>query len=968
MKNFVRSNSRSIQSFSYIPYIKSIGLVISMILTCTCMYSQSWNKDYAQYWSFEDIVETDHSSYLALAYVDSNTHLVKLVDEGHIIGEKLIQRDQPVFYQINKTGKGDFFIPPLYSYPYNWNNQVYNTPLIKLDSEGEIVDVYELGQNIGSILASEGNQDGSLTLLERKYVVDSFIIHKISHQGNRLWKWGEKYVGHAGWAARIQGIGLHELSDEKILFHGYDHDLRGNGAVHINILSSDGQLLLRHQDSVNAIVKDPTLYHLNGAWVNAQAEFTLYFSRQENGIKEFEFVQMNTSGDVRNTKRVPTQFSNQILSTNQLDNETILILGNHSQLLIDKDYNLLWEKEYPDAIKSFQGSTRWSSGARPLQDVPGFIFCGNVSNPHQGFSYATRLDSMSRLSSGNLSGQVFLDQNFDCNQDQGDSLLNQRMVSAKHEDGRIFFQISDQQGGYELFLPFGNYQVTSSLPTPLYFENCEVAYSVQIDSNNLKAKQDLGSYITKECPLMHVKVLNSRMRICEENLFHLEYWNNGTAVAKNARIEVLLDPYLKMVSADAPYTSQSDRMHTFELGDVPIHHRGTIQFYALLDCDDVSLGQTHCVKAHIFPDSICERPSLEWDGSTVIVKGECINDSVHFTIENIGDDMSQPREYTILKDGTILHRNPFQLQSGASLRKVIEGSNSWLRLIAEQSANHPGSSNPSIGVSGCGSGSVSTKFANSFAEDDEDNFIDIFCAPNRGSYDPNDKQAFPIGFQEPHYIDKDRTLEYYVRFQNTGNDTAFFVLLRDSISENLDLSTLVINGSSHNYSVEIREGRVLTFIFDDILLPDSTTNLEASQGFVSFSIQPYEDLKEGTRITNEVDIFFDFNPPIRTNEVFHTIGLTPILTTVKKINSDKFSLSVYPNPVAQFGELNVAGNALMQNAHFQIISMEGKVLVNDHLQNGKTQLNSHIFTHGMYLIRVFDPNGGLKASEHFIIH
>src|SRR5262249_13810922 len=51
--------------------------------------------------------------------------------------------------------------------------------------------------------------------------------------------------------------------------------------------------------------------------------------------------------------------------------------------------------------------------------------------------------------------------------------------------------------------------------------------------------------------------------------------------------------------------------------------------------------------------------------------------------------------------------------------------------------------------------------------------------PVFGSYDPNDKTAEPVGTGDDHFIPADTTLHYLIRFQNTGNDTAFNIVVRD---------------------------------------------------------------------------------------------------------------------------------------------------------------------------------------------
>lgn len=138
------------------------------------------------------------------------------------------------------------------------------------------------------------------------------------------------------------------------------------------------------------------------------------------------------------------------------------------------------------------------------------------------------------------------------------------------------------------------------------------------------------------------------------------------------------------------------------------------------------------------------------------------------------------------------------------------------------------------------------------------------------SYDPNDKLTFPARGGR-NYTLMDEELLYTIRFQNTGTDTAFNIEIRDELSPLLDYSSFRIVESSHSVVPEINfYTNKLHFHFDNILLPDSIVNLEASQGQVSFVINPIQNLEEKVEIFNEAEIYFDFNPPIITNEVVNT--------------------------------------------------------------------------------------------------
>ena len=99
------------------------------------------------------------------------------------------------------------------------------------------------------------------------------------------------------------------------------------------------------------------------------------------------------------------------------------------------------------------------------------------------------------------------------------------------------------------------------------------------------------------------------------------------------------------------------------------------------------------------------------------------------------------------------------------------------------------------------------------------------------AYDPNDKAAQQIGYGSQHYIERGTPLDYKVRFQNTGNDTAFNIVILDTISTHLDLSTLQMKVASHDYTWEIINGHTLRVNFPNIKLVDSLTNELGSHGF-----------------------------------------------------------------------------------------------------------------------------------------
>ena len=140
---------------------------------------------------------------------------------------------------------------------------------------------------------------------------------------------------------------------------------------------------------------------------------------------------------------------------------------------------------------------------------------------------------------------------------------------------------------------------------------------------------------------------------------------------------------------------------------------------------------------------------------------------------------------------------------------------------------------------------------------------DIVCRTLTNSYDPNDKLVVAADTSACWNTARDK-LDFTIRFQNTGNDTAYQVVIIDTLSTDLDLSTFLPGPSSHAYNVRVLPGRQLMFSFPGINLLDSMSNEADSQGFVQFSIYPAADIANYTIIRNRAGIYFDSNPPIIT--------------------------------------------------------------------------------------------------------
>jgi len=166
----------------------------------------------------------------------------------------------------------------------------------------------------------------------------------------------------------------------------------------------------------------------------------------------------------------------------------------------------------------------------------------------------------------------------------------------------------------------------------------------------------------------------------------------------------------------------------------------------------------------------------------------------------------------------------------------------------------------------------------------------------RCSYDPNDKQVNPIGLFDDNLTLIEDTLYYTIRFQNTGNFPAEKVEILDTLDMNLDLSTFRVLDASHTLETTVTE-REISFLFDQIFLPDSISNEPESHGYVLYRIEPFSDIANNTVIENTAGIYFDFNPPIITNTTSNTmVDEFPTISSNEDITLNENRIFLIPNP------------------------------------------------------------------------
>lgn len=542
----------------------------------------------------------------------------------------------------------------------------------------------------------------------------------------------------------------------------------------------------------------------------------------------------------------------------------------------------------------------------PYSPEPSISFT-NLELSSDGYLFATcygvTLRSKNSTEQGAyIRGQVLLDADQNCSTPDAQNPLKNWIITL--EGAENYFNKTSEAGRYTFFVDTGSYTVKALVPQNFWWSLCD---SIQnIEATEL-TNADTANFIAlplANCPLISVNIAIPQLRRCFDNQVYIEYCNQGTEPADSVWVDVMLDPSLTFVSSAQPFEIQVNQNIRFFVGDVPSGDCGQFQLTVSVNCDSTVLGQTHCIGAHGFPDTLCV-PVPDWSGANIEAFVSCGDTTLQFLLRNTGTAHSQLLDYIIIEDDIVLFsgQKDFDISEDVVLEYPANGK-TW-RIESEQEPGHPFSNLALAFAEGCG-GFNSLGYINQFPVNGIQPSWHRMCVENIGSYDPNDKQGFPNGVGTEHNIRPGQDLDYLIRFQNTGTDTAFTVVIKDTLSPFLDPTTIRPGASSHAYTWNLSGQGVISFTFNNIMLPDSNVNEPRSNGFVQFNISPYIDVPLGSVIKNDAAIYFDFNLPVITNTTWHTIEKSPLTSAVHTDpQTGNQGLEVWPNPFTQMTNIRI---------------------------------------------------------------
>lgn len=571
-----------------------------------------------------------------------------------------------------------------------------------------------------------------------------------------------------------------------------------------------------------------------------------------------------------------------------------------------------------------------------------------------------------------ISGYAFIDADNDCEFDSTEQPLFNRIIEI---NGGQFFLNTNEDGYYVLYnAPIGTYQLSQALPYPQLVEiTCYGdSQSVNIiNSTDSFSNVNFPNHITNQCVLNTVDIATSFQRYCsDDNFYVVSYCNHGTDTSYNTTIEIQFDPEIIPYSSTLPWSAVSGTTYTFNIGTLPPEQCGSFSIADSISCN-VTVGQTACVKANIYPDSSCVPPNPLWDGANVTVEGFCnaANDTVVYVVRNASlDSMQHFSLVTIYEDDLLLKMDSIMLPQGDSIIYFIPATGKSYRLEAEQSPFHPGNSQPRSFQEMCGTQPYSLGYIVTNPQDDADDWVEIDCHTIVASFDPNEKTVQPSGVGSNHFITANDELDYIISFQNTGTDTAFLVKIIDTLdAAKLDVTTIQPGPASSPYTFTLDGPGVAKFTFNNIFLPDSNVNDAESHGFVKFKIRQKPGNTEGTVINNDARIYFDYNSPVITDNTFLTIELKEkIYSEVTEPVSyyPNYKVKAWPNPFDDAVNFEVTGTASSENYTLQLYDVMGEMIY----QSSVT--HSHLLTlkrneipAGIYFYKILNNHLTVAAGK-----
>jgi len=564
-----------------------------------------------------------------------------------------------------------------------------------------------------------------------------------------------------------------------------------------------------------------------------------------------------------------------------------------------------------------------------------------------------------------VTGLVFADNLSNCQPDAGDLPLAGWTVRVRGLVTNAIYEGFTNAEGYYLIdnICLEDTAVEVSLAAAFnYGQSCGATWTLDNLQSNEPEIQHIPVQLANDCPLMQLSLGTPSLVRCETSAYTVNYCNLSTQTITGVRVEVFPGASLTLTQSSLPAAALPGGGYAFFPGDLAPGNCGAFTFEARLDCE-ADPGLTHCVEAHIYPDTLC--PALNaWSGANIEVEGNCTADSIYLHIRNTGaGDMDAPLRYIVVEDVIMYEDGEFQLNSGQSLDlpAIASEGQTW-RLQAQQASAHPYPGSVAIAVEGCNGFNI-PGLPNLFPLENPNPFVVSYCRQEDEELPATGNMlALPRGYGAEHYIEQGVSVEYIIQAPYTAGLTPVRMVVLDTLDAALDAERVQVGASSHPLIFELLPGGVLRFTLETEAAPGPVAGHPALAtprwAYVSFRAQPLQGTPLDTRIENRAWVTIDNQPAHATDLVFHTLGenFIEVVTDVQTPPAGLGDLVVFPNPSMGDVHFVIPGEQPVE-ALFLLFDSQGRQLLQAPLAANSYRFQRGRLGAGMYFYRVALVNG-----------
>jgi hypothetical protein len=759
-----------------------------------------------------------------------------------------------------------------------------------------------------------------------------YLVTKYNSNGTKIWS--NKYGGMTG---NCKAYSIQHTSDNGYIVAGVtntnDGDVSGNhhpGTTDVWMLKLDNSGNIQWKkcfggsgdDSAYAVIQTPDNgFIVAGCSTSSDGDLT-----GNNGASDAWIFKVDNLGNLVWQKNIGGSNYDDFRAIVYNSDTTFTITGCTSSSTITNNGNYGMRDLWLIKIKDDTGDIQWSKNFGGSNNEQGFSIQRTVGN---GYLVAGYTES----TSGDIAGNNGLADAWLLKLDANGILLWQKCVGTNKNDfGTAGIYMSETDfaiaGFSEPFTPKYEYDFTDPFLSRL--GNANTIKALLFNDVNINGVKDMGEGIFNEAKVTTTQSGFERSAIPQNGIVN---------------IDVGLGTYSTSVHINSPYFNIS-----------PTSTNSTFATY--FNTDSISFAvQPIPNKRDLVISAI---PS--WNARPGTFQ--------YITIfyKNIGTD--------IVNNGEILFKHDSRLVFGNSSPAITSSNGDTLKwsftnLKPFDSASirlavdlplslHLGDTLTSI--------AIITPVANDVTPFDDTAIIKQRVV---GSYDPNDKTENNGGIIGSDYIAEGKYLNYTIRFQNTGTDTAFNVIVRDTLDNKLDWSTFEMVTASHPYTVSITNQNKIEWTFSNINLPDSNINEPLSHGYLSYRVKPKSTAVVGDVINNLASIYFDYNLPVATNNALTLVqdnfSALPIqlLNFTGQLNNNTVQLQWKIGDAKNFERFEIERSLDGRNySGIQTVAFTNSI-TNYHSQDYVSTLQSRqIF----YRLKLVDADGKFSYSKVIVFN